>query len=592
MPTQPKQRRGGGSSPTSFSAKAIVFLTLCSFVTLAVTLFHGSIVHNLSAQSVHEDFYYKHLAGHPHDRIPQTSSEGGAELSENKKRIMKEQPMRTDGLAGLNCDAYGGPSAEAAEEMVYWKDIPSDSAYVSPFYEPDNIRYLTFEPDGGGWNNIRMSMETVLGMAHAMGRTLVLPPEQKMYLLGDTQQGKQRKDFSFMDFFPMKEIAAEQKGLDIITMEEFLRREGVTGRLKDKTTGEVSFPPLNRTHWDGLTEEIKFELGPWISSVSYVPNWNPNVCLAAFPATRDPANVKELRDIWDSVHRNGLPPLEQYIGNPTPVDASPADRLKENVAGRDQLCIYDTEMQQERLIHFHGKAKLGGRLLVHFYAFLWFEDWRADLWMKRFVRDHVRYISELQCAAARIVDAVKQRAKKRTGVAEYDSFHIRRGDFQYKKTRVDADAIFDISKDEIAPGTTVYVGTDERNKTFFKPMADHWDVVYLNDFLHLVEGLNTNFYGMLDQLVASHGRVFFGCWFSTFTGYINRIRGYHANKHELPGYKKGIINSYYYALAEHKVKMREYYPLKQTYHAREYPVSWRDIDRGIEELAASIRRGV
>jgi hypothetical protein len=65
---------------------------------------------------------------------------------------------------------------------VYWSDIPSDNAHVSPFYSPD--RYMTFEPDHGGWNNIRMSMETVLAMAHAMGRTLVLPPEQGMYLLG------------------------------------------------------------------------------------------------------------------------------------------------------------------------------------------------------------------------------------------------------------------------------------------------------------------------------------------------------------------------------------------------------------------------
>jgi hypothetical protein len=25
-------------------------------------------------------------------------------------------------------------------------------------------------------------------------------------------------------------------------------------------------------------------------------------------------------------------------------------------------------------------------MLVHFYAFLFFEDWREDLWMKRYVR--------------------------------------------------------------------------------------------------------------------------------------------------------------------------------------------------------------
>ena len=32
--------------------------------------------------------------------------------------------------------------------------------------------------DEGGWNNIRMSMETAVTMALAMGRTLVMPPEQ------------------------------------------------------------------------------------------------------------------------------------------------------------------------------------------------------------------------------------------------------------------------------------------------------------------------------------------------------------------------------------------------------------------------------
>lgn len=32
----------------------------------------------------------------------------------------------TSKLAGLSCGAYGGPEDEAAQEMVYWHDIPSD----------------------------------------------------------------------------------------------------------------------------------------------------------------------------------------------------------------------------------------------------------------------------------------------------------------------------------------------------------------------------------------------------------------------------------------------------------------------------------
>ena len=62
-------------------------------------------------------------------------------------------------IGGLSCKKYGGPSDEIASEMVYWQEIPSDSTYQSPFYKKKKAggrtQYLTFEPDGGGWNNIR-----------------------------------------------------------------------------------------------------------------------------------------------------------------------------------------------------------------------------------------------------------------------------------------------------------------------------------------------------------------------------------------------------------------------------------------------------
>lgn len=97
-----------------------------------------------------------------------------------------------DILATLSCEAHGGPDTAAAQEMVYWHDIPTDTKYQSPLFRQDGVeRYLTFEPDGGGeypsiqvicivhvydiliyinyvvspgWNNIRMAMETVIGL--------------------------------------------------------------------------------------------------------------------------------------------------------------------------------------------------------------------------------------------------------------------------------------------------------------------------------------------------------------------------------------------------------------------------------------------
>jgi hypothetical protein len=157
-------------------------------------------------------------------------------------------------------------------------------------------------------------------------------------------------------------------------------------------------------------------------------------------------------------------------------------------------------LQQAPLLHLPGKNDIGGRLLVHFYAFLFFEDWKQDLWTKRFVRDHLRYVDEIQCAAARIVHAIRKRAMERSSQNKYgifDAFHVRRGDFQYKKTRVSAQDMYDISKDEIPDGMTVYIATDEKDKDFFNNMATHFDLVFLDDFKDLLENVNPNLFGMV-----------------------------------------------------------------------------------------------
>jgi hypothetical protein len=338
-------------------------------------------------------------------------------------------------------------------------------------------------------------------------------------LLYRDKKGQQRKDFSFNDFFPM------QEALQIITMDEFLRREGITGRLKDRS-GRVTFPPSNRTNWDGMTSAVATELEPWQQNISYMPDWNPATCLAAFPTSRGPDAVQALQQVLDGIQKSGgFPSYHNFVGRPVPVHASAAERLNENAKERERLCIYDEAMQQEPLIHFHGKEELGGRLLVHFYAFLFFDDWRQDLLTKRFVRDHVRYVDEIQCAAARVVQAVRERARERDPSnveGHFDAFHIRRGEFQYKRTRLSASQIYDISKDKIPEGATVFIATDERRRAFFADMASHYDLVFLGDYKHLIGNLNSNFYGMADQLIASRSRVFFGCWFSTFTSYINR----------------------------------------------------------------------
>jgi hypothetical protein len=432
-----------------------------------------------------------------------------------------------------------------------------------------------------------MSMETLLSASLAMGRTLVLPPAQELNMLSSSDD-KQTTEFSFSDFFPMESISREHKGFSIITMEEFLQLF-LVGKLKNSKSGESMFPPNNRTNWNGCTDKELDVLKEWLRSSSKRLAVNADDCLLSFPKSADPRDIKELIDIKEEIQKEGYPEFQEFLGKPGPVDASPKDRMRENWAARKRLCLYDQSLQEAPWVHFPilRSKEDKSRMLVHFYGFLFFADWRVDLWTKRFVRDHVRYVDEIQCAAARIVNAIRQRVLKRTNgkSKEFDTMHVRRGDFQgqYKFTDATIVEIYEMTAQRIPDMATVYIATDEEDESFFNLLKEHYDVVFLDDFEDELGEINSNFYGMIDQLVASRGRVFFGCGFSTFTGYINRLRGYHADDDRSPGYELGIIPSFYYAPEEHFLRMQTYYPVKRPFWAREFPTSWRLIDTGVTD---------
>jgi hypothetical protein len=179
-----KRRRTGGTGLNDFF---IGVFGLCLLLSVCLNFLHdsGSIphTHNTAVENAIKEFKT--------NSKNQMKKKRGSLLETNvKKRVLNSESQTK--LAELKCEKFGGPSQEVAQEMVYWEDIPSDNRFVSPFFREGETKYLTFEPDGGGWNNIRMAMESVIGLAVAMGRTLVMPPQKKMYLLG-RGDGKQRK---------------------------------------------------------------------------------------------------------------------------------------------------------------------------------------------------------------------------------------------------------------------------------------------------------------------------------------------------------------------------------------------------------------
>ena len=138
-----------------------------------------------------------------------------------------------------------------------------------------------------------------------------------------------------------------------------------------------------------------------------------------------------------------------------------------------------------------------------------------DLWSKRFVRDHVRYIDIIYCSAAKIVERVRAKSLARdpNGGGKFDSMHIRRGDFQYKNVKIPPEELYERTKKHLTQGGTVFIATDEFDKNYWRIMKDNYDVYFLNDFLDDLEGVNSNYFGMIDQLVAARGDNFYGTFY-------------------------------------------------------------------------------
>eukprot|EP00579_Thalassiosira_antarctica_P011230 CAMPEP_0201923208 /NCGR_PEP_ID=MMETSP0903-20130614/11017_1 /ASSEMBLY_ACC=CAM_ASM_000552 /TAXON_ID=420261 /ORGANISM="Thalassiosira antarctica, Strain CCMP982" /LENGTH=484 /DNA_ID=CAMNT_0048460485 /DNA_START=227 /DNA_END=1681 /DNA_ORIENTATION=+ len=482
--------------------------------------------------------------------------------------------QRQPSMGYLNCSVHGGPSNELAAEMVYWSDIPADRTFTSPFYSNDTAttKYLTFEPDFGGFNNIRMSFETMILLSHSMGRTLVLPPPSSIYW--------SNKLFSFEEFYDLENISSEHAGLDIITMEHYLKLTEIMLTSKDSHPSDNN-RSVGRSDMQSLKE------------LAYTPeNWRPGECVVTFPNATGSDNL----DVMQYYLKSAIKECMYNRNTVIPVDASTTERLRVAILEGygAALCLYDEIAREQLVIHFPC-CKREQRMLTHHYTFLFFQDWRHDLWSKRFVRDNLRFRDEIQCAAARVVVALRQRARLRdnnNSNGDFDSFHIRRGDLvkQYKTTGVSADEIYQNSRGELRVNATVFIATDEVNRTFFEPLTSKYDVVFLeDDFQQELVGIDKMYFGLIDQLIASRGRVFFGCKQSTFSNFIFRLRAWHSQRDKLKGSENdGMIdNSYYYTSLHHKYDYQQYPPMPSHLWMREWPAGWRDMDMGIDETSTA-----
>ena len=554
----PARRHAGTSMATRKrpgSLTKVLYVLIAVYGSLAAFLFRSFYLSNEGSKVEEEKF------GH------------GEEPKEDRESTVESSSSTSPPLGRLRCEIYGGPSDKAAQEMVYWRDIPQDDAHKNVFRSAKQRKFVSMEADAGGFNNVRMSVECGMALAYATGRTFVLPPRQGVYLLED--------GVSWRDFYDLE-------GLDVIETKEFLEEQVMgTGNIRDRTTGSHVVPPLNRTDWTNLKErdvqtpDEDRQLDFFFRTIGISPKFLPGEKIVFVP-TKPFVNKEEWRSTESALMKEFKEGSSENH-HATPVNASAAERLTEVFRGQD-LWPYDNTIHDAPLVHLMADDEKMIRIMTHFYYFLFFEDWKADLRIKRYVRDKLRYKDELFCAAARVVERVRQESHRQGNNGVFYTYHVRRNDFVWIDLLKNASQLLKATNDLVPVNATVFIATDEHSKAWFAPMRDWFSGVhFIDDFTDVLQGIPSGYYGVLDELVAARGEKFMGVYHSTFTGHIAHMRGYYSQAEKKDhGWELGLTESYFYVPEEFKWFFRSFQPVGQhDVVDAAFPMAWRDIDQGI-----------
>ncbi|KAK1746822.1 GDP-fucose protein O-fucosyltransferase family protein [Skeletonema marinoi] len=236
---------------------------------------------------------------------------------------------------------------------------------------------------------MRISFEIVVLLAALSGRTLVLPPEQVMYLLqpkpGDKRQGRRQ----YTDYYNLTDNIDLLRHVPIISAEEFLHLEG----------GEDGLVPLT----------------------GYNDTWTKHLYTVSTSCEERKKSDVFCEDLYDHYASHGLVgPITSevkyanclvfdenvFLNGNNQIDKLAPDvqkRIKAFCGDKRYPVYYNMTMHDTPVWHFETRD-LDHRLLVHFYSILFFTDGKVeistsdlqgtsfDITMKSFVQQERLYL--------------------------------------------------------------------------------------------------------------------------------------------------------------------------------------------------------
>jgi carbamoyltransferase len=169
---------------------------------------------------------------------------------------------------------------------------------------------------------------------------------------------------------------------------------------------------------------------------------------------------------------------------------------------------------EDKFIHFPRN------LFGHFYYHIYGDGATQRNVIKEKIKNGVRYKEKYFDLSDRVKNTI----------GFYNSVHIRRNDFLSVRSSTAVPQLTTLLgdiKDRIPNDLPLYIATDEKDKSLFDFLKENYKIYFLEDFYSDLENYEKL---MIDQIICSKSEIFLGSKFSTFSDYINVLRGYAGNK--------------------------------------------------------------
>lgn len=350
------------------------------------------------------------------------------------------------------------------------------------------VKYLSYQPPGGGWNNQRVAFENAVILAKLLNRTLIvhpLAPHQEILRL--KRNRKISAGYEIYNMLPEDKLLPLSRVIDLKKLSKVLPVKEVISS-HEQFVKDYQHLTWRQVCHNGL-------VGVWVDAVPKKTDEEKWRLLRQHMATNLP-NHEDL-PLYRRICKTDLTQFDNSSFRPV---WGIWDELSNKT--EDMLYFSEGSLYIRELLFFDRKTVLN----IH--------DW---------VMKFIRFAPDIRRRVMAVLRALGR---------PFSAMHVRRTDHP-SSFRMKQEFWLKLLKvrDALNLTKTLYIATDEQNKAWFKPFSDEgYNLFFPEDFQDQLRFEHENIavvqdmLGLCEQLICAHADHFVGSYYSTFTMYIKRLR--------------------------------------------------------------------